>query len=106
MVPHAAPLQPGPLITFQVTAVFDVPVTAAVNCRGDPIATVALAGDTAIATLFVRETLRVAALLLTLPALLLTITVNKARLSAAVVGGVVYVEEVAPLTLVRFLFHW
>jgi hypothetical protein len=29
--PHVAPLQPLPE-TFQVTAVFDVPVTAALNC--------------------------------------------------------------------------
>ena len=31
MVPHAAPVQPAPL-TPQVTAVFELPVTAAVNC--------------------------------------------------------------------------
>jgi hypothetical protein len=31
MFPHVAPVQPLPE-TFQVTAVFDVPVTAALNC--------------------------------------------------------------------------
>jgi hypothetical protein len=48
----------------------------------------------------------VAALLVTLPALLLTTTVKRARLSETAVGGVVYVEEVAPLTEVPFFCHW
>jgi hypothetical protein len=48
----------------------------------------------------------VAALLVTLPALLLTTTVKRARLSEATVGGVVYVEEVAPLAEVPFFCHW
>ena len=51
-------------------------------------------------------TLRVAVGLVTLPALLATTTVNSARLSEAVVGGVVYDEEVAPLTAVPFFCHW
>jgi hypothetical protein len=58
------------------------------------------------ATTAAPETLRVAALLVALPALLLTTTENCARLSAVVVGGVVYVEEVAPLTAVPFFCHW
>jgi hypothetical protein len=52
------------------------------------------------------ETLRVAALLVALPALLLTTTLKRARLSEAVVGGVMYVEKVAPLTAVPFFCHW
>jgi hypothetical protein len=58
------------------------------------------------ATTAAPETLRVAVLLVALPALLLTTTENSARLSAVVVGGVVYVEEVAPLTAVPFFCHW
>jgi hypothetical protein len=45
MVPQAAPLQPTP-VTFQVTAVFVVPVTVAVNCRCPPAATWAELGET------------------------------------------------------------
>jgi hypothetical protein len=48
----------------------------------------------------------VPALLVALPALLLTTTVNSARLSEAVVGGVVYNEEVAPLMADPFFCHW
>jgi hypothetical protein len=48
----------------------------------------------------------VPALLVALPALLLTTTVNSERLSEAVVGGVVYNEEVAPLIAVPFFCHW
>jgi hypothetical protein len=51
-------------------------------------------------------TVKVAVLLVTLPALFVTTTVNFATSSALVVGGVVYVEDVAPLTGVPFLFHW
>jgi|HubBroStandDraft_1064217.scaffolds.fasta_scaffold1418590_1 hypothetical protein len=50
MVPHAALLQPAPPITFHVTAVFVVPVTAAVNCCVLPSATVVLFGLTLIVT--------------------------------------------------------
>jgi hypothetical protein len=46
------------------------------------------------------------ALLVALPALLVTTTVNSARLSEAVVGGVVYAEEVAPLIAAPFFCHW
>lgn len=105
MVPHVAPLHPAPL-TLQVTAALEVPVTVAVNCWIPPTATVALVGDTAITAPVVPETFRVAALLVALPALLLTTTVKSAPLSVAVVGGVVYVEEVAPLSAVPFFRHW
>jgi hypothetical protein len=105
MVPHVAPLHPAPL-TLQVTAALEVPVTVATNCWVAPTVTVALVGDTTIAAPVVAETFRVAALLVALPALLLTTTVNSAPLSAAVVGGVVYVEEVAPLIAVPFFCHW
>ena len=59
-----------------------------------------------IATPFAAATLRVAVLLVTLPALLLTTTLKSARLSEAVVGGVVYEEEVAPPMAVPFFRHW
>jgi hypothetical protein len=48
----------------------------------------------------------VAVLLVALPALLETTTVNSARLSEVVVGGVVYVQEFAPLIAVPFFCHW
>jgi hypothetical protein len=105
MVPHAAPLQPAPL-TAQVTLVFELPVTVGVNCCVAPAETVVVFGDTAIASPAALATLRVAVLLVALPALLLTITVKSARLSAAVAGGVVYIEEVAPLTAIPFFCHW
>jgi hypothetical protein len=47
----------------------------------------------------------VAALLVALPALLVTITLNRAPLSELVLAGVVYVEEVAPLRAVPFFCH-
>jgi hypothetical protein len=58
------------------------------------------------ATAVAPATLRVPALLVALPALLLTTTVNSERLSEAVVGGVVYAEEVAPLMADPFFCHW
>jgi hypothetical protein len=88
MLPHAVPLQPVPL-TPQVTAVFEVPVTVAVNSWVAPDTTVVLLGETAIATAPAAATLRVAGLLVLRPLLLATATVNSARLSEAIVGGVV-----------------
>ena len=49
MAPQDAPLHPAPL-TLHATAVFDVPVTDAVNCCVFPVETEALAGLTATAT--------------------------------------------------------
>jgi len=77
MVPQAAPLQPGPL-TLQVTALFELPVTVAVNCRIALTATVVLFGDTVIATAPRAATLRVAAWLVVLPVRLVMTTVNSA----------------------------
>ena len=88
MVPHAPPLQPAPL-TVQVTAVFEVPVTVAANCCVLPADTVALFGFSCTATAVALETFRVAGLLVALPELLPTVTVNSERLSAAIVAGVV-----------------
>jgi type III secretory pathway component EscV len=51
-------------------------------------------------------TLRVPALLVALPALLVTTTVNDARLSEDVVARVAYDEEVAPLIAAAFFCHW
>ncbi len=47
----------------------------------------------------------VAALLVTLPELLETVTVNRAPLSELVAAGVVYDAAVAPLMEVPFFFH-
>jgi hypothetical protein len=59
-----------------------------------------------IATPAAAATLSMPALLVALPALLEITTVNSARFSEAVVGGVVYNEEVAPLMAVPFFRHW
>jgi hypothetical protein len=75
MVPHAAPPQFAPL-RLQVTAVFELPVTVAVNCWVALAATVVLVGDTAIAAATAGTTLRVAGLLVVLPALLVMTTVS------------------------------
>jgi len=77
MLPHAAPLQPEPF-KLQVTAVFELPVTVAVNCRIALTASVVLFGDTAIATAPAAATLRVAPSLVVLPALLEMTTANSA----------------------------
>ncbi|MGC0774648.1 MAG: hypothetical protein WB543_17065 [Candidatus Acidiferrum sp.] len=105
MIPHAATLQPVPL-TLQVTAVFEVPVTVAANCCVDPTASVALFGLTCTATPAAAATFKVALVLFALPALLVTTTAKSSRLSEVVVGGVVYVEEVAPLIAAAFFRHW
>lgn len=85
----------------------DVPVAAIVNVAVFPTATVWLAGCVVIdgATTGL-VTVNTAALLVALPALLLTATVNFALLSAVVSTGVVYVDDVAPLIAPPFLFHW
>jgi hypothetical protein len=49
MIPQVAPLQPAPE-TFQVTAVFDVPVTEAINCWVVPVIVDAVFGVTTMAT--------------------------------------------------------
>ena len=51
-------------------------------------------------------TVRIAALLVALPAVLLTATVNCALLSAVVSAGVVYVDDIALLIATPFLLHW
>ena len=65
-----------------------------------------LFGDTAIVTPVDAARLRVAGLLTALPTLLVTTTVSNARLSDAAVGGVVYVDDVAPLIVAPFFCHW
>jgi hypothetical protein len=51
-------------------------------------------------------TVRVALLLVTLPALLLTITAKREALSACVVAGVAYDALVAPTMFAPFFIHW
>jgi len=51
-------------------------------------------------------TVRVAALLVALPAELVTTTRNVAPLSAVVVAGAVYEADVAPAILAPFFCHW
>jgi hypothetical protein len=80
-----------------------VPAAVTLNVAVCPTDTVWLAGCFEIVggTL----TVSVAALLVALETLLLTVTVNCALLSAAVVAGVVYEAEVAPLIVVLFFCH-
>ncbi len=68
-----------------------------------PAMTVVLAGcDVMLGLTF---TVKVAALLVTLPAFPVTVTVNDAPLSPTTVAGVVYDAETAPLIEVPFFFH-
>jgi hypothetical protein len=98
-------MQPAPLIP-QVTAAFELPLTVAVNCCVVPAGTIVLVGYSEITALTPAATFRVPALLVALPALLVTTTVNCARSSELVVAGVVYEEEIAPLIAAPFFRHW
>jgi len=72
-----------------------------------PAITVWLAGCVVIAgATVVVVTVSMAALLVALPAVLLTSALNCALLSAVVSAGVVYVEEIAPPIAAPFFFHW
>jgi hypothetical protein len=51
-------------------------------------------------------TVNVALLLVTLPALLLTIAAKREALSDCVVTGVVYDALIAPTTFAAFFIHW
>ena len=85
----------------------DVPVAVTANEAVFPANTVWLAGWVVIVGATVAlVTVRIAALLVAFPALLLTATANCALLSAIVSAGVVYVDEVAPLIAAPFLLHW
>jgi hypothetical protein len=83
-----------------------VPVALTVNVAVCPAVTVWLAGwvviDGATAAAF---TVKVALLLVALPAELLTTTEKVDPLSAVVVAGVVYELDVAPVMFVPFLRH-
>ena len=83
-----------------------MPVAATLKVVVWPAVTIWLAGCVVMdGATGAAVTVRVAALLVTLPVLPLTTTVNCAPLSDDVVAGVVYVEEVAPLIAVPFFFH-
>ena len=80
-----------------------MPAAVTVNVAVCPAMTVLLAG--CVVTLGGTFTVSVAALLVTLPALPVTVTVNKVPVSEDVVAGVVYDAAVAPLIAVPFFFH-
>ncbi len=83
-----------------------MPVAATVNDAVFPAITVWLAGWVEMPGATVAlVTVSTAALLVALPALLLTATVNFALLSVVVSAGVVYKEAVAPLIAAPFLLH-
>lgn len=84
----------------------DVPLAATVNDAVFPAITDWLAGCVVMAGATVAlVTVSVAALLVALPALLVTAAVNFALLSVLVSAGVVYVAAVAPLIAAPFLLH-
>ena len=84
----------------------DVPLAVTENDAVFPAMTDWLAGCAVIAGATVAlVTVSRAALLVALPALLFTATVNCALLSAVVSAGVVYADAVAPLIAAPFLLH-
>jgi hypothetical protein len=87
IVPHAAPVQPTPVMV-QVTAIFEDPVTLAANCWVFDTVTVELFGLSVIVT-GGALTVRTAMLLVTLPVELLTTTLNWLPESDVAVAGVV-----------------
>jgi hypothetical protein len=83
-----------------------VPVAVTVNDAGFPAITISLAGwDVIAGATAALVTVSTAALLIAWPALLLTSAVNWALLSTVDSAGVLYVEEVAPLTAAPFFIH-
>jgi len=72
-VPQAVPKQPAPL-RLQVTAVFVVPVTVAVNCWVFPVTTCAVVGEMLTATGGRTVTVADAALVLSATEVAVTIT--------------------------------
>jgi hypothetical protein len=80
--------------------------TATAALFGDTDTDAPLADPEPVAELVLAKTFSVPALLVALPALLVTTTANSARLTDIVAGGVVYEEEVAPLMAAPFICHW
>jgi len=72
-VPQAAPEQPAPL-RLHVTAVFEVPVTVAVNCCVFPVTTCAAVGEMVTATDGRTVTVADAALVLSATEVAVTMT--------------------------------
>jgi hypothetical protein len=84
-----------------------VPVAATLNVAVWPAVTVWLVGCVVIAGATAAAfTASVAALLVTVPAELLTTTSNVDPLSEVVVAGVVKLEEIAPAMFAPFFCHW
>jgi hypothetical protein len=79
------------------------PVAATLNVAVCPTLTVLLAGCAVMDG--GTFTVKVAAILVTLETLFVTVTVNFAALSEAIVAGVAYEAEVAPLMAAPFFFH-
>lgn len=90
-----------PLLHWYVSVA--VPVAVTEKIAGCPGKTLLLAGCAMIEG--AAFTVSVAPLLVTLPEVPVTVTVNTAPLSEAVVAGVVYEEDVAPLIAAPFFFH-
>jgi hypothetical protein len=83
-----------------------VPPATTANVAVCPAVTVMLAGCVVIVGATADAfTVSVAVPLVTDPAVLVIVTLKTAPVSAVVVAGVVYVEEVAPAIAVPFFFH-
>jgi hypothetical protein len=83
-----------------------VPLAVTVKEAVFPAITVWLAGCVVIAgATEALVTVSTAALLVALPAVLLTTALNCALLSVVVSAGVVYVDDVAPLIALPLFFH-
>jgi hypothetical protein len=103
-------LKPAPaILTFEIVT-FEFPAFVSVTLRTLLLPILTFPKLRLVALLFSKSvaafTVRVAALLVMLPTLLVTVTVNCAPLSEVAVAGVVYVAEVAPLIAVPPFFHW
>jgi hypothetical protein len=102
-------LKPAPETVTLETVIVALPALVSVTFCVPLLATVTLPKLTADELEFSKRvevvTVSTAALLVAVPALLLTTTVNCAVLSAAVSAGVVYEDEVAPLIAAPFLLH-
>jgi hypothetical protein len=102
-------LKPAPeMLTLEIVT-FEVPALVSVTFWLPLLDTFTLpkckAVELALRTSVAALTVSVDELLVALPALLLTVTVNCALLSVVVSAGVVYEDDVAPSIAAAFFFH-
>jgi hypothetical protein len=101
---------PAPLTLIPESVTLPVPIFITVACKVAEFPTFTLPKLKLLG--FIESsrvgalTVSTAALLVAVPAELLTVTVNCAPLSELTLAGVVYVDEVAPLIDPPFFIHW